>query len=167
MSVAPLSDILTEISKTAESPSSADALFTAIAGERANGKSAEYIAEKYGVSENFVTSLERKASFREQVSRMQCALDLTLPERIEKAASVALDKQIRLLFSADEKVVAAVSQNILDRHLGKATQRIESKSLVFNVSQRAEQLDSDIESIESQIRLMEVQKQKLRETQLV
>lgn len=152
---------LKDTPQTVEAPSSTDALFVAIAGERANGKSAAYVAEKYNVSESFITSLERKASFKDQVSRMQMSLDMTMPERIEKAASIALDKQIRLLFSADEKLVATVAQSIIDRHLGKATQRIESKSLVYNINEKAEQIDQDLEAVEHQIRLMEAEKVKL------
>jgi len=115
--------------------SEAEANFRLTCFLAAQGDDRETIAKKLGILVEVVDTFLSSSRGSTMMLRMQSALFPDPKVRIKRLANTALDTQVRLMLtSKDEKIRAAVSQNLLDRAEGKATQVIENRNLNVNLN---------------------------------
>lgn len=104
----------------------------------ANGEPISSVATKLKLSEKLVENIVMIPSSMEMIVRFQHDIAPEPRQRIGKMASIALDVQTRLLLgSAPDSVKAMVSENVLNRAMGKATQVIETRTLHFDLKDAA------------------------------
>lgn len=124
------------------------------------GESNKSIAEALGVSVEMVSNIKRSPVVAERLSLMQAAADVEAIDcqaEIAKLAPLAVQKVTEALKTGkicDQQLngskVVDIAHDILDRELGKPTQRVETKNLhaVFTAE--------DLEDIKSRIATMKL-----------
>jgi len=82
--------------------------------------------------------------------------------RIRKLSSIAIDAQARLLLSSTTApaVLAKVSQDVIDRAQGKATQVTESRVLTFDMSNMGK-IDEGIKAVQERLERIEATRKRL------
>lgn len=100
----------------------------------ANGETIEAVARKLQTTEKVIEMYLKTPQAQDMVVRFQHDIAPEPRARVAKMANVALDVQTRLLLGgASDTVKASVAQSVLDRHLGKATQVLETRSMHFDL----------------------------------
>jgi hypothetical protein len=122
---------------------------------KAQGKSNREIAKAMSMTESWVSQILRQPWAREQLLK---ELQLAGRDAIQAALQgAALDSVYTVIAIRDDckvtkpHVSLAAADSLLDRFLGKATQRVESTSTVKHVAEDAEQVDREIAETEREI----------------
>lgn len=141
-----------DLSLLVESSPPPEVVHRAMALERARGVSAELLAQRFGMSAPAVRSLCAQTWFIELTLKVQVDECMTFDERLEGLAEIALQKQAEILHhSRDPKLLEKLSNSIIDRAKGKATQRIDMRSMNINVNQELGELEKELELTERRI----------------
>ena len=131
----------------------------------AQGLPAEQIAEMLDVSDamvDVVTSSDEGASM---VILLQNSFNEDPKQRLKRISHIAIDKQMKvLLTSTDDKVIAQISEKLLDRAEGKAIQTIENRNLNVNVD--ASKIDDQLDAQTARLNALKDMEQKLLASQL-
>lgn len=135
-----------------------DSLHKVIAFCRAQGAPINQIADTLKVDVEAVERLCKTQNFLDLVLEMQTSIGMTDEQRLEAAASIAIDQRVKLMHSNDLKVQDSVTRDFLDRHLGRPTQRVETVSMTFTGKLDSENIQKDLE--QSRLRLAELKKQR-------
>lgn len=124
----------------------------AMAVERARGKTVPELAEDFCMPVDAVEQLTNTAWFANLVLKMQAGQNMSFEERLDALGDVALEKQARILMtSRDDKLVASVSEQLLNRAKGKAVQNIQLKSLNINLSKDLSEIEESIQKTNARI----------------
>ena len=110
----------------------------------AQGMPRELLCEKLQVTSQVVDIVLKSREGAAEIIRLQGLMFPNVHDRVRRLSHIALDKQSEILLrSEDDKLIAQVSEKMLDRGLGKATQVIESRNFHFEAG--------DIKQVESAI----------------
>lgn len=127
----------------------------------AMGEPLKQVASKLGVLERDVEQSIKSNDGMDEVIRLQTALFPDPAVRVKRIANLALDTQLKLLIrSTSDTTLAKVSQDILDRAGGKATQITENRNLNINVSDGAS-LDRALKASMERLDRLEETRQKM------
>lgn len=130
-------------------------LMKSIAGLRAKGCPDDQIAALLGLSLDRVLEVTSLDSFVDALLEAQLAFHQSYEERLENMAGVALDRQVRLLHTTKKPELASrISEQLLDRAKGKATQNMNITSKNLNVHSTLEQLEQQEKAIDEQLKVL-------------
>lgn len=121
---------------------------------KAQGMANADIAKQFGYTQAWVSQVLRQPWARKLLVELlqQCGV-----EAVQQALQgAALDSVFKLIDLRDNKetppnVQANCAINILDRILGKPTQKIESQSTVHHVSGDIKEIDNELQAIQSEL----------------
>lgn len=128
----------------------------------ANGESQEATARKVGCSLEWVRKIISAPVGMDMIVKMQQDSNPDHNSRLKKMAGIALDAQTRLLLSqtTPAAVLAKVSNDVVDRAHGKATQVTESRVFNFDLKD-AKKVDDAIKASEEKLARIEALQKKL------
>lgn len=120
---------------------------------KANGKSNAEVARQLGKTQAWVSQIVRQKWFRKRVlAEMKERSDMSIDKLLAHEAEGSLDTLIELRDHAQSEQVRATSAiNILDRFLGKPTQRIEKQKTTSNRVEEIEQLQAELVELEAEL----------------
>lgn len=110
------------------------------------------VAEACGVCDNTIYVLQNTLWFQEKVCRIKLEMDRDVMEIFKSASIQAALKLVALSnTSKSEAIQLAATESILDRHLGKARQFIETDSVIRSADPvaEAEALRAEIKALEA------------------
>jgi len=120
---------------------------------KASGKSNNEIAAIINYTPSWVSQILRQPWAKEALLRELKKLGGdSVAELLAGTATDSVFKLIQLRDTADDEgVQLRASQDLLDRYLGKATQKVESNTKVTHLSGDVEKVDKELAEIESQL----------------
>lgn len=110
------------------------------------------VAEFCGVHVQSVYAVQNAPWFQERITSIQLAMDKDVMDVFKGASMGAALKLVELMTSAKSEAIAlAATESILDRHLGKARQFIETDSTIRSGDPvaEAERLRAEIKALEA------------------
>lgn len=116
------------------------------------GLSNTEIAKNMGMTGPWVSQVTRQPWFQARLTELlHEAGQEIIEERIKVEANKSFDTLVELRDNpnAPAAVRANVAMNIIDRHLGKPTQRTENVSNIFHVSTKLEDLEEQLKEVEA------------------
>lgn len=119
----------------------------------AQGKSQREISSLTGYSEGWVSQVVRQPWFRERLTQTLDGAGLSaVEEKIRDGADAALETITELMSTArSESVRASCAFDLLDRHLGKAKQRVDVKNETTIAYKDVEQIESEISRVRAEL----------------
>lgn len=128
----------------------------------ANGESTKAIAKKLDLPDSYIDRVCASPRGQDMVVRFQIDVCPDPRSRIKKLAELAVNVQTKLLVDPKTPVavLAKVSQDVIDRAHGKATQVIESHNLNFDVKD-AVQLEKALQASQDKLKRIEDMRKKL------
>lgn len=122
-----------------------------VAALAAIGLGHSQIAEALEAPEEQIFRLLGSGQVKEFILNLQIQMGLSPAERLERYTNQAIDAKVRLMREGrNETTKNAIATDFLDRALGKAIQRTESKVLTMS-AQDLKEIDSGLLELESQI----------------
>lgn len=130
----------------------------------AMGEPIEAVARKVEVEEKVVHAIIGSDDGMDQILRFQMAMFPDPMVRVKRMANLALDTQMKLMTRAgtSDSVLAKVTQDVLDRAMGKATQVVENRNLNVNVTDM-QSADRALKAQQERLARLEAVQQKLLE----
>jgi hypothetical protein len=137
-------------------------LHRAIAEARARGESSEVISTKFDWSKEALQELFKQPNFVELVLDIQTINEIPIETRIQNTAIAAYERQYQLMMtSEDSRVSSGIANSLLDRALGKATQRSENINLTFSAGVDIKSLDGSMKAVQDRIGKFEAERDKI------
>lgn len=104
-----------------------------IAYERARGASCFTLSQLFNLKIEIIDTLVKQPDFVARVLAVQAAENMPLARQVDLAAQAAHETRMRIMMgSSDDKTVAAIAGDYLDRKLGKPVNRSENVNFNFN-----------------------------------
>lgn len=128
----------------------------------ANGESPEGTARKVGCTVEWVNKVKSAPVGMDMIIRMQQDSSPDVHARVKKMSSIALDVQTRLLLSqhTPPAILAKLSNDVIDRAEGKATQITETRNFNFDMKD-AKKIDEAILATQEKLARIESQQKRL------
>lgn len=119
----------------------------------AQGKSQREVAHLTGYSEGWISQVVRQPWFRDRLTQtLDGAGYSVVEEKIRDGADAALDTITELMTSArSESVRASCAFDLLDRHLGKAKQRVDVKNETTIAYKDVQQIEDEINRVRTEL----------------
>ena len=137
-------------------------LHRAIAEARSRGESSEIISAKFGFTESALRGLFKEPDFVALVLDIQTINEIPIETRIQNTAVAAYERQYHLMMtSPDSRVSSNIANSLLDRALGKPTQRTENINLNFSADTDIKGLDIGLKAVRDRIGKFEAERDKL------
>jgi hypothetical protein len=131
----------------------------------ASGHSSEQIAARLELPEKEVEQVVLSPRTTQMVFKLQSAMGLKPDEMLERAAPLAVQKKVWLmLHSEDEKVQNAAATDVLDRALGRAVQKIETRNISVQL-ESLPQVEDHLSRLQTRLVQLETERLKLEASQ--
>jgi hypothetical protein len=130
----------------------------------AKGVSVDEVCEFLKVPFEPLNELTKEDGFPEQVMRLSVLLQQPLEERLASASSIASARMLRIIAdpSSTNKDVIAAAKDVLDRHMGKAMQKVSIQSTNLSVDASFEEIQKNIAASDARISQLVEMRSKLK-----